>query len=255
MAIPKLQPPEEDKEDWLTTYADAITLLMAFFVMLLNFSKIDIPAFEEAAAGIANEIGMGPKEVSPISLMVLDLQDMVYNMQADEVVEVEKDDKGVVIELASSAFYKPGSAEIRDEAIPVLDQIAEMLTQPRYRTYMIEIEGHTDDDPIHTALYPSNWELSAGRATRVVRHFIERGMDYTRLKASGFAETRPKVPNRDEQGAPIPENQSENRRVIVRVYPMSLDQRAQFQRRIEIVDLDNEIQLQDAPQQPQPENQ
>lgn len=197
-------------ESWLATYADAITLLMAFFVMLLNFSKIDIPKFEEAAAGIANEIGMGQKEQSsPISIMKFDMQDVVYEMQADEVVEVETDDKGITIELASSAFYKPGSADLRDQALPVLKTMADMFKAPKYKYYNIEIEGHTDDDPISTVRYPSNWELSAGRASGVVRYFISQGIDMERMKAVGYAETQPKLPNRDADGNPIKENQSE----------------------------------------------
>ncbi|MBT4463957.1 MAG: hypothetical protein HOC60_04670, partial [Rhodospirillaceae bacterium] len=157
------KPPEQQPEDesWMTTYADAITLLMAFFVMLLNFSKIDIPRFEEVAAGIANEIGMGTKEVMPISMMQESIVDVVYEMQADEVVDVQTSDEGITIELASSAFYKSGSADFREEAIPVLTKIGKLLLAPRYVAYMIEIEGHTDDDPIHTAMYPSNWELSS----------------------------------------------------------------------------------------------
>jgi chemotaxis protein MotB len=174
-------------------------------------------------------------ELTPIQMLKIDVQDVVYSMQADEAVDVGTDDQGVVIELASSAFYMPGSADIRPEAFPVLDKIAQTLDSPRYQTYMIEIEGHTDDDPIHTARYPSNWELSAGRATGVVRLFIEQGMDASRMKASGYAETRPKVPNRDAGGAPIRENQSTNRRVLIRVYPMSLDDREKRQKKIEIV--------------------
>jgi len=221
-------PPAEEPQDesWLTTYADAITLLMAFFVMLLNFSKIDIPSFNEVAAGIANEIGMGTKDTNPIALMQEAMVEVVYEMQADQVVQVSTDDKGITIELASSAFYQPGSAEFRPEAIPVLQQIGALLIAPKFMAYIVEIEGHTDDDPIHTAMYPSNWELSTGRATRVVRYFIELGMDYRRLKAVGFAETRPKVPNRNKDGTPIPENQAENRRVVITVYPMSLPDRA-----------------------------
>src|SRR3989344_5781482 len=98
---------EEDKEDWLTTYADAITLLMAFFVMLLSFTKYDIPAFDEAAAAIKTNIGK-QQATSPIQLLKIEVQDLVYNMQADQVVKVDKDDKGVVIELSGSAFYVPG---------------------------------------------------------------------------------------------------------------------------------------------------
>lgn len=223
----KAQEPEEPKEEWLTTYADAITLLMAFFVMLLNFSKIDIPAFEEAAAGISDKIGMRSTQ-TPTELMKIDIEDVVYNMQAEQAISVGTDDKGVVIELASSAFYKPGSAEFRPEATPVLRELSQTLLQPRYRTYVVEVEGHTDDDPISTPLYPSNWELSAGRATRVVRFLIQEGMEMRRLKAAGYAETQPKVPNRTADGKPIPENQSQNRRVLVRVYPMSLEERKQI---------------------------
>ncbi len=226
MSAPPPIAEEEASEDWLTTYADAITLLMAFFVMLLNFSKIDIPAFEEAAAGIKNELGLGESQGNPIEKIKTDILDVVYDMQADKVVDVKTDDKGITIELASSAFYQAGSAEFRPEALPVLQKIGELLIAPRYLTYIVEVEGHTDDDPIQTDRYPSNWELSAGRATRVVRAFIEQGMDFRRLKAIGYAETRPKLPNRQDDGAPIPENMSENRRVVMSVYPMSLDERA-----------------------------
>ncbi|MHA1597541.1 MAG: OmpA/MotB family protein [Alphaproteobacteria bacterium] len=224
------KPPEQEPEDesWLTTYADAITLLMAFFVMLLNFSKIDIPRFEEVAAGIANEIGMGTKEVMPISMMQESIVDVVYEMQADEVVDVQTSDEGITIELASSAFYKSGSADFRPEAIPVLTKIGQLLIAPRYIAYMVEVEGHTDDDPIMTTRYPSNWELSAGRATRVVRFLIQLGMDYRRLSALAYAETRPKYPNRDPDGTPNIENQTENRRVILNIVPMSLQDRAQI---------------------------
>ena len=210
---------------------------MAFFVMLLNFSKINVPMFEEVAAGIKGEIGSGEPQVTPTQILKIDIQDVVYSMQADDAVTVDTDDQGVVIELASSAFYQPGSADIRPEALSVLDKMAQTLESPRYQNYVVEIEGHTDDDPIHTARYPSNWELSSGRATGVVRLFIEQGMDASRMKASGYAETRPKVPNRDSSGAPIRKNQSINRRVLIRVYPMSLDQRKKMQTKIEIKDL------------------
>ena len=230
----------EEAEDWLTTYADAITLLMAFFVMLLNFSKIDIPKFEEAAAGIAKEMSM--KSASPTQSMKLDIQDVVYSMQAEQAAAATTDDEGIVIELASSAFYKPGSAEIRDEAAPVLQKIIQTLIAPRYFTYMIEIEGHTDDDPISTPRYPSNWELSAGRATRAARFFVAEGMDQTRLKASGFAATRPKKPNRNADGTPNRENQGVNRRVNIRVFPMTIEQRLNRQRAVSIEELNAQQQ-------------
>ncbi len=221
MAAPKPIVEEIDQEEWLTTYADAITLLMAFFVMLLTFSKYDIPAMQEAMQGIKNQVG-GKEEKSPTTKLKNQVEDIVYNMQADQVIKVATDDKGVVIELASSAFYKPGSADLQDQAIPVLNQLSQTLLAPNYAGYQIEIEGHTDDDPISTSRYPSNWELSAGRATRVVRFLIEKGMTPQKIRAIGFADTQPKVPNRTADGAPIPQNQAENRRVNVRIFPMSL---------------------------------
>ncbi|OHC73900.1 MAG: hypothetical protein A3G18_09880 [Rhodospirillales bacterium RIFCSPLOWO2_12_FULL_58_28] len=220
-------------EDWLLTYSDTVTLLMTFFVMMLSFANFDVPAMQEASDAIAKEIGGKEGEVNPTKQMKMDLQDMVTDMQADQAIKVTTDGRGVVLELASSAFYKPGSADIREEAVPVLVQVAEMLTAPRYRLFMIDIEGHTDDDPISTARYPSNWELSANRAAGVVRLFIKEKMDAERLSASGYAETRPKFPNRDAEGNAIPENQADNRRVLARIYPMSMEERKKMLLKIE----------------------
>ena len=227
MPAPKPKKREEDKEDWLVTYADAITLLMAFFVMLLTFAEYDIPAFEEAAAAIAEEVG-GRQETTPTLQLQIDIQDVVFEMESDQVVVVTKDKKGLVIELASNAFFKLGSAEINEAAIPVLEGIVKTIAAPRYDYYMIDVEGHTDDDPISTAKFPSNWELSAGRASSVVRFFEEQGFLPGRLKATGYGSTRPKVPNRNEAGEAIPDNQAINRRVNVRVTPMSLVEQDRF---------------------------
>jgi chemotaxis protein MotB len=213
----------------MATFADMVTLLMAFFVMLLNFSKIDIPMFNAVAAGIANEIGMGKDEANPIALMQEAFEDVIAEMQADQVVQVETDENGnITIELASAAFYKSGSAEFRAQALPVLEKIGELLGAPRFKAYQVEIAGHTDDDPIHTAKFPSNWELSTGRATSIIRYFISLGMDFRRFKGAGYAHTRPKVPNRDKEGNPIVENQLENRRVVLTATAMSLAERAQI---------------------------
>lgn len=232
-------PPEEGSDDetdaWLTTYADAVTLLMAFFVMIASFSKIDIPIYEKVKAGIMNEIGKkgeNDKEQTPTTQLKVDLKDVVYTMEADKAVAVGTDFRGIELELNSSAFFKPGSADLREEAVPILRNMAATLMAPRYEKFAIDVEGHTDDDPISTAKFPSNWELSAGRASAVVRYFATQGIAADKMKASGYAETRPKVPNRTADGAPIPENQAANRRVVVHVYQMSQDeQNAYFDRR------------------------
>jgi len=225
MAAPTNPPEEQDEEEWLLTYADAITSLMAFFVLLLTFSKFDIPSFEEVQKGISEAIGHRQNEPTPTELLKIEVEDAVATMQAEEVTKVTKDEKGIVIELDSSAFYRPGSADILPQARPLLKKVSDLLITPKFKNYNVEIEGHTDDAPISTPRYPSNWELSAGRATRVARYFVETKIDPLRLKATGFAETRPVFPNRDAKGNPLKENMAKNRRVIIRVFPMSLEKR------------------------------
>ena len=221
--IPSLDEEPED-EGWLVTYADAITLLMAFFVMLISFSKIDLPTFDEVMAGIQDKMGNKEYE-SPSKTIKEDLEEVVYEMGADQAVLVGKDDRGVTMELAGSAFFMPGSAILREEALPFLASTASSLMIPKYTSFLIEIEGHTDDDPISSVQFPSNWELSTSRSSAVVRFFIEQGMETKRLKATGYGETRPKLPNRDRDGTPIPQNKKENRRIVMRIYPMSVDER------------------------------
>ena len=154
-------------------------------------------------------------------------------MQADQAVQVGMDDLGVTLELSSSAFYEPGSATLREVALPVLGRIAQIVRADQYRFFNVDVEGHTDDDPISTATFPSNWELSAARAAGVVRFFGEQGIELQRLKASGFAETRPKVPNRDKNGAPIPDNQEVNRRVVIHLSKMSREEKGWFLKQVE----------------------
>lgn len=216
---------EAPSEDWLITYADAITLLMAFFVMILTFSEFDIPAYEAAAQAIKAEVGNKEIEDTATESLKLDIEDIVYTIEADRVVNVFFDARGVVIELDGTAFYKPGSAEIRLEALPVLEKIALTLSAPKYTFFNIKIDGHTDDDPISTDKFPSNWELSSGRATALVRYLGSQDLNMVRMQAAGFADTRPKVPNRDQEGKKIPENQATNRRISIRVFQMIFKER------------------------------
>ena len=236
MAMMKtLEAPDQEEQGWLTTYADAITLLMAFFVMLLTFAEFDVPAYQEAASAIKNNIGDGEKNAkSDTQSLKIDIEDVVFEMQADQVVDVKLDKKGVVIELAGGAFFQPGNAQLIEAAIPVLDKITNMIKEQRFKLYNIEVEGHSDPEPIDTPMFPSNWELSSARASTVVRFFGDKGIEFQRMKAVGFAETRPKVPNYDLQGIAIPENQQTNRRVSIRVYPMNIEEREKFNVKVDL---------------------
>jgi len=241
MGMPAPPPNEPVDESWLATYADAITLLMAFFVMLLTFAEYDIPAFEEASTAIKNNVG-STNEVSPTQELKIETQDIVFEMQADQVVSVAQDNRGIVIELASRAFFKPGSATFRDAAIPVLEKMTSLLGAPKFACFNIEVKGHTDDEPIRTKQFPSNWELSAARASRVVRFFIEQKLEAFRFKAIGLAATRPKVPNRDPEGKPIKENQATNRRINLHVERMSLEEQKLCNEKTDFKDILKKVQ-------------
>ena len=88
---------------------------------------------------------------------------------------VEVDNTGINITFASGVMYKSGSADLQQGMYPLLEQLTKSIKEMKYEDILIEIDGHTDDVPIRTKMFPSNWELSASRATRVVRYFIRKG--------------------------------------------------------------------------------
>ena len=216
MAVPAPPPAEEDKEEWMATYADAITLLMAFFVLFFSFSKVDEERFDSVAEGLNKNMTSQERKSEKKDLQE-DLKDIILQEGAEEAIKMGTDGVSITLELDGGAFFKPASADLTDQALPVLGSIHEQLSSPVYEHFNIAIEGHTDDEPINSIKFVSNWELSAGRASRVVRFMITKGMKNTRLKATGYAETQPKLPNRDADGVPIRDNMIANRRVVLRI--------------------------------------
>lgn len=209
---------EEAAEDWLLSYADMITLLMAFFILLVSVSKIDANLYEEVGSGMAKEIGN--REVGkPIAEMKKELNDVVTAYDTGGLADVGTDDRGLVLNLDSGQMFRPGSAEIKPEARKLMAEMAQTLAQKRFDNYRIEIQGHTDNVPVKTAAFPSNWELSNARALATLKLMLELGVPEPRLFMSAFAQYSPRAPNETEDGRPLPENQAINRRVSIRVYP------------------------------------
>jgi chemotaxis protein MotB len=124
-------------------------------------------------------------------------------------------DRITLVEMNSAAFFDSGSATLSVPGKTILRDIAVKLKADEYRDYRIVVEGHTDDTPIATPQFPSNWELSAARAAAVVRFFLDEGLPSERMRAVGYADTLPKLPDRDAAGRAIPENQARNRRVVI----------------------------------------
>lgn len=219
-------------DDWLMTYADMITLLLCFFAVFIAIAIPDNAKFEEAKKKVSEQFSGNTQEylkgVHSLPPTAIDtppssdipfkaLPSIVDRFNGNENIEVEKGDRITTIEMNSAPFFPKGSANLSEEGLKVLAELQPTLMSNEYKNYTISIEGYTDDSPIKTSQFPSNWELSTARAAAVVRSLVELGVPAERLRAVGFAETSPKVPNRDETGREIPENQAQNRRVVIRL--------------------------------------
>jgi len=200
---------QEDQEDWQLSYGDMVTLLLTFFVVIVTMSQVNLTTLEEIGASMRRAIkGDGPKPRYSLSELVEDVKRMIEEEGLQGQVDVGITPQGVAINLKGAVLFDLGSTELKPQALPLLMRLAGKLKDLPYR---ISVEGHTDDLPIHTHRFPSNWELSAARAARVVRFFIQQGIPKGRLQAVGFADTQPRVPNTS------PENRAKNRRVVIRL--------------------------------------
>jgi chemotaxis protein MotB len=210
---------KEESEDWLMSYADMITLLMSFFVLIISMSHIDPVKYEQVQSGVAKDIGKRT-QAKPIEDLKADVTDIMKGLKIDDTkVSIGNDDRGLVLDFDAGTFFGPATATLQETMLPALAKIADTLNSPRYSAFQVEVQGHTDDTPINTPAYPSNWELSAERATGVVRYLVAQHVDPTRLSAEGFADTRPRVPNRDINNNPLAVNQAINRRVSIHIFP------------------------------------
>ncbi|NNL68310.1 MAG: OmpA family protein [Myxococcales bacterium] len=237
---------DEARDRWVVSYADFITLLFAFFVVLYAISTVDTRKFERVSVGMKEAFVEGPRGAQPILLDLLlpggagglapeaedhreptasdaaslapqwaAVQDALNGSlgavlepeEQDEVVRMQGTPRGFMISLSAGHLFEPGSAELRDGAEKVLGGIGAVLESV---AMPVRLEGHTDDAPIRSRRYPSNWELSTARATRVLRFLLERhALRPDRLSAAGYAQYRPLYPNES------PSERARNRRVDV----------------------------------------
>lgn len=236
----------ENHERWLVSYADFITLLFAFFVVLYATSQADLEKREEFQESIKHHLmgfgmgvgqgvgqggvaadgagegqmarlfnplrtdvfpprGAGPAEVRDYIERKLD-QGMSEN-SGETIAEIRHETLGVRIQLAANKLFPSGSADLLASSAGALDALGQLLKESNRK---LVIEGHTDSEPIRTELYPSNWELSAARATKVVRYLIARHqIPASRFTAIAYADQKPVAPNTTE------ENRARNRRIDI----------------------------------------
>lgn len=212
---------EEEQEAWLITYLDMLTLLLVMLVIMLALAgkgegQQSEPAMVEATQQAAGDqlVALQPS-ASPIP-SILPLPAPAADTQQDDTSEAKPDlalgddievivnDGSISFRISSEILFGSGRAELEDAGLDVIDRLVPTLAAGGHR---IIVEGHTDNLPIQTERFPSNWELSASRASSVVRYLQLAGIESTRLSATGYADTRPLADNGDEQG------RASNRRV------------------------------------------
>ena len=221
---------------WVITFADMVTLLMVFFILLFAIGTIEQEKWRQLKESLREALGadaieeMGTRQgldvtqtqvdeqtvhaVDEVGSMVnremediiSEVEEFVFKNKLARKVRVSSDERGAVITISDVVLFPAGSAEMNPKGRTTLRQVFDVLKQFNYN---VKVEGHTDNTPIHTLRYPSNWELSASRASEVAHMLIKDGYPPERLSVEGFAEFRPKVPNTS------PENRSVNRRIEV----------------------------------------
>lgn len=239
MARRRQEEERENHERWLVSYADFITLLFAFFVVMYSVSRVDnrrlsqaanaikwalhnsgtggnaqLPIFDGPAANSPIEMGgsaMTPPQIQPEAVrkrIEKRLESLVVQKNLMGSVEVLVEGKMITVRLTAAHFFDPGQAVLRPDVLPVLDAIADELV-PLDR--VLRVEGHTDDTPIQGVRFRDNWELSATRAATVVS-YLERAHHAppAALVATGFGASRPIL-----AGDGSPEAHARNRRVEI----------------------------------------
>jgi chemotaxis protein MotB len=209
-------PPEENVDSWLMSYADMITLLLGFFIIFVSVSEPKKDKLTALTDGMSGKFG-SVELTTPFQGVFSSLQAVVENRQILKDVAIERTEKGLVLELSTISFYKEKTADFDEDMEQVLIELADQFKSIEFMDYQIAIEGHTNDLPVSTPYFPSNWELSTARASRMVRFFIDQGIRPDRLRAVGYGSVRPKVPNLDVNGNAIIVNRKLNERVVIRI--------------------------------------
>jgi chemotaxis protein MotB len=214
---------------WMLTYGDMMTLILTFFILLETFSTVQESKFKSVAGSLRMALGVNAHEsavslkrddVYPSNVQVTEeLLEQAFRMRMElagrnlvENVKIYITDRGLHIVIADPLLFDLGSDKLKSRAFPTLDLIAELIR--KNEKTKITVEGHTDNLPIHSPRFPSNWELSSARALAVVKYFaFQNNLDPARFSATGYGEYRPIKPNDSDK------NRAQNRRVEIYINP------------------------------------
>lgn len=211
--------------EWMSTYGDMVTLLLCFFVLLFSFSTLDVQKFKAIVQSMSGSLGvmdsgmtvsMEPlvnsfpadsptEEIEEFNKLYEEISQYVKENNLEASITLQLDERGLLVRFLDNVFFDPGKADLKPGAREIITKVAEIL---KTNDKNVRIEGHTDNVPINTYRFPSNWELSTTRAVNVVKFLIEEnGIEAKRLSASGYADQHPVDDNS------TPEGRQKNRRV------------------------------------------
>jgi chemotaxis protein MotB len=205
---------KREVETWIYSYADLITNLLALFIMLFILtnaskkSKIDfirgIETYVKDKSYASGRLGKGQSELDEFRQLIVDA---IQKSPLSGQVSLTKTNTGIELTFESAIVFDTGTAVLTQDSIDAISQIAPIVSALPSK-YFLVVEGHADSRPVRSPLYPSNWELSSSRAGAVVRALQTHGVSSTRMRAIGYADTKPIDPDRE---SPI------NRRVIIKI--------------------------------------
>lgn len=226
--------PEESTDRWLVSYADFITLLFAFFVVMYSISNVNLGKYRVLSESVStafsaqssspfpvgSQLGVSVQR-APVALGLIGQTGQVSMRETAAkldkrikpwikkgMVAVKGNEKWLEIEIKSNLLFTSGNADLAPASVGLLSELTEVLKASDNPLY---VSGYTDDIPIGNNRFPSNWELSAARSASVVRLFAENGINPSRMGAIGYAEFRPVADNTNA------ENRQKNRRVVIRM--------------------------------------
>ena len=234
MARKRLKEEEEQPDRWLISYADFITLLFAFFVVMYAISSVNEGKYRVFSDALGSAFGSGTPSATTGEPQVIQLPNIIQRKRADAQrrdreklarlatginaamaplvkagkVRITQTPQGVTVEIDSSVLFNEGDAALQLDALEPLRQVGAILKDDRHA---IQVEGHTDATPITTPRFASNWELSAVRAGSVVRLLASVGVAPERLSVHGYGDTRPVASNASAEG------RARNRRVTMTI--------------------------------------
>jgi chemotaxis protein MotB len=213
----------DNSERWLLTYADLITLLLGLFVILYAMSKVDAGKYAEVVEALGGVFGKGkasmmdggagvmslpiPKMKTERDRIMEEIQSALKKQESQKLISVSQNERGLTVHLMEELLFTSGSADLKASSLGTLDTLAAVL---KGLPNDLRVEGHTDDVPIHTAAFPSNWHLSVGRALNTAFYLIEKhALNPDKISVVGYSEYQPLVPNTSA------ENKMKNRRVDI----------------------------------------